>query len=53
MRFAQGLHKLTDELWNTFVELLTSDWLELDSDDKEEDMLFLNGKHACYLSYKR
>lgn len=45
MRFAQGLQKLTEELWNTFVELLTSEWLVMDSAEQEEDVLFLNGMY--------
>lgn len=44
MRFAQGLQKLTDQLWNTFVELLTSEWLVVDIDEPEEDSLFFNGE---------
>lgn len=44
MRFAQGLQKLTDELWATFVELLTSEWLVIDSNADSDDMLFLNSK---------
>lgn len=44
MRFAQSLEKLTDELWSTFVELLTSEWLVVDINESHEEMLFLNAE---------
>lgn len=43
MRYAQGLQKLTDQLWFTFVELLTSGWLVIEEDaEEEEDTVFIN-----------
>lgn len=43
MRFSQGLQKITDELWRTFVDLMTSDWLIIDPEEEELDSLFVDG----------
>jgi hypothetical protein len=43
MRFSQALQKITEQLWNTFTELLTSEWLLIEAIDEDVELQFLNG----------